>query len=237
MKIIVDLFNQHSGDLTELKRMALSAFMSGADAVKLQLLDSQRIWGDSSREYLEMKPEDIYEFSEYCKTIGVEFSATAFNEEKFDILEDIGVDFYKIASVTAKNDPDLCKRILESDKMKYISLGKFDKGEFPFGHRDDVRYLYCVSEYPTILDNEKVKNMPDRFHDGGYYGYSDHCLGMGPSIVAATRGAALIEKHFTMDTNAQSEFEKAHLCSFTPETLSRFKNLVREIQIAGLIDE
>jgi len=66
MKIIVDLFSQHSGDIKELKRMALSAHLAGADAVKLQLLNSQRIWGDGSRKNLEFtfdQTKDVFDYS------------------------------------------------------------------------------------------------------------------------------------------------------------------------------
>ena len=47
MEIIVDLFNQHSGDTKELKRLALSAFLNGADVVKTQIIDSKRLRQDS----------------------------------------------------------------------------------------------------------------------------------------------------------------------------------------------
>ena len=42
MEIIVDLFNQHSGNVDELKRMALSAYLNGADVAKIQILNSKR---------------------------------------------------------------------------------------------------------------------------------------------------------------------------------------------------
>ena len=46
MKVIVDLFNQHSGDMKELKRLAMNAYCAGADIAKIQILNSKRIWGD-----------------------------------------------------------------------------------------------------------------------------------------------------------------------------------------------
>ena len=66
MRIIVDLFNQHSGNLERLKKMALIASMSGADEVKLQLINSQRVYGDDSRKYLEMTYEQVKGFFDYC---------------------------------------------------------------------------------------------------------------------------------------------------------------------------
>ena len=62
MEIIVDLFNQHSGNVDELKRMALSAYLNGADVAKIQILNSKRIWGDDSRKYLEMTYDEVKDF-------------------------------------------------------------------------------------------------------------------------------------------------------------------------------
>ena len=55
MEIIVDLCNQHLGSLSEFtKRMSLNAFLSGADAVKIQLVDSKNMFGDDKRSYREI---------------------------------------------------------------------------------------------------------------------------------------------------------------------------------------
>ena len=91
MEIIVDLFNQHSGNIRELKRLALSAFLSGADVVKTQIIDSKRMWGDNSRSYLEMDFFEVEEIAEYCDNIGVEFMTTVFNEEHIEWLDKLKV--------------------------------------------------------------------------------------------------------------------------------------------------
>ena len=236
MKIIVDLFNQHSGDLRELKRMALSAHLNGADIVKLQLLNSQRIWGDDSRKHLEMKDDDIADFYVYCATLGIDCISTVFDEEKLDFVNMVfdgvvrSTNTYKIASCTSKNDPELCKKILSHNRHTIISTGLHEIGEFPYGHADNIQYMYCVAEYPTLLDNPKIKAMP-KFEKGKYEGYSDHAIGISAAVKSYFQGATFIEKHFTMNPNVQMSTEKAHLCSFTPETLSQFKNLTRELDI------
>jgi sialic acid synthase SpsE len=231
MKIVVDLFNQHSGNIDELKRMALSAYLSGADAVKLQLLNSQRIWGDDSRKHLELTWLQTEEIFQYCRNLGIDIFATVFDEEKLEWMNILGVSTYKIASVTAFKDVKLCEKILTaSNKDVLVSTGLHKINEFPFGHSHNIKYLFCIAEYPTFLFNEKLKQMPN-FSDKGYYGYSDHSIGITASIKAKFMGAKLIEKHFTNDLNAQNAIEKAHLCSFTPETLKLFKNISREIDI------
>jgi sialic acid synthase SpsE len=244
MRIIVDLFNQHSGDLKELKRMALQAHLAGADAVKLQLLNSQRIWGDDSRENMELSKDETKDVFDYCRNLDIEILATVFDEEKLEWIDELDVKEYKIASCTSKNDPDLCREIISRKKPTLISTGLHDVDNYPFGFEEHVNYLFCIAEYPTYLHHPKLKKMPPFFWHGGeveshadsterelYTGYSDHTIGIGAAIKAYFRGASVLEKHFTLNPNAQNETEKAHLCSFTPETLRQFKNLTRELDI------
>ena len=79
MKIIVDLCNQHHGSIDELKRMSLNSFLAGADAVKIQLIDSERLLGTTEKKYRDISYDDAYCLSKYCDNLGIEFMATAFD--------------------------------------------------------------------------------------------------------------------------------------------------------------
>ena len=240
MEIIVDLFNQHSGNLKELKRLALSAFLNGADVVKTQIIDSKRIWGDDSRKYMEMTFDEVAEFSDYCKSIGVEFMTTIFNENHIEWLDKLGVSRYKIASVTSASktkDPEgdkiLCNELMSRDAETFVSLGFSDLETFQYNNYKNVKFLFCVPKYPTPLFDSELKKMPKVFNESekSYYGFSDHALGTSAALLAYLRGALVLEKHFTMGNFRQAETEKAHLCSFTPESLSTFKNQIVEINM------
>jgi sialic acid synthase SpsE len=238
MKIIVDLFNQHSGDIDELMRLALSAFSNGADIVKIQIIDSKRIWGDDSRKYLEMDFNEVKKIHDYCRTIGVEFMVTIFNEKHIEWLDKLDIKRYKIASVTSKyktkspeGDKILCDELLSKDKETYISLGFAEKDEFPFGFKENIKYLFCVPKYPTPLYDKDLRNMPLEFSRNGYCGFSDHALGISAAIQSYIRGAEVLEKHFTFNNFQQGSTEKAHLCSFTPESLRQFRNLINEFKV------
>jgi len=234
MKIIVDLFNQHSGDIKELKRMALQAHLSGADVVKLQLLNSKRIWGDDSRKHFELSKTQTEDIFKYCRDLGIEIMATVFDEEKLEWIDALGVETYKIASCTSKNEPKLCEEIISRGKSTLISTGFFDIDQFPYGFPHNVSYLFCVAEYPTYLYNEKLKKMPDFIYSKNlkkYIGFSDHTIGFAAALIAYFKGAEILEKHFTLTPNASNVIEKAHICSFTPETLRQFKNLIRELDV------
>jgi len=230
MKIIVDLFNQHSANLEDLKRMALSAWISGADCAKLQIFTSKSIWGDDSRKYLEMTYDQVVDFKNYCDNIGIEFAATAFDKERVDWLESLNVKYHKVASVTSKNNTELVEYILSKNKPTIISLGQYDDNVFPFGFDSNIKYMYCVSKYPTLLSDNRVRNMPN-FNSSKYNGYSDHTLGIAAAIKSYFLGSELLEKHFTFSNFAQRPGELAHLCSFTPETLRQYTNLVKEFDI------
>jgi sialic acid synthase SpsE len=230
MKIILDLCNQHHGSLDELKRMSQSAFLSGADAVKVQLMDSEKLLGVTNKKYRDVSFDDAYTLAKYCDDIGVEFMASVFDEDRFEWLDDLGVKTHKIASRTSKDNYSLCDLILSDDKPTIVSTGMHKFAEFPFGHTDKVEYLFCVSRYPTYLDDEKLSKMP-HFKRPGYSGYSDHTIGIGAALRAHTRGATILEKHFSNNLFSQTRLEGGHLGSFDEHSLRNFVNIVKQFEI------
>ena len=231
MEIIVDLCNQHHGDIKELKRMALSAFTAGADVVKVQLMDSEKFFGDTNRKYRDISYDDLHEISSFCDFIGVEFMASVFDEERLEWLDGTYIKRHKIASRTAAKDPELCEKILAKGLPTIISTGMLPEGEFPYGFDDNVDYLFCVSKYPTVLHDEQLRKMPADFSDSDFSGYSDHTIGISAAVEAHSRNAKILEKHYSNNIFAQSRFEGAHLCSFDQNTLKQFKDLTKELEI------
>tara|TARA_B100000963_G_scaffold217832_1_gene189949 strand:- start:2851 stop:3567 length:717 start_codon:yes stop_codon:yes gene_type:complete len=230
MKIIVDLCNQHHGSLSELKRMTLNSFLSGADAVKIQLMDSESLLKTKEKKYRDISYKDAFELSKYCDDVGIEFMASVFDEERFYWLDDLGVKTHKIASRTSKQDRGLSELILSDGKPTIISTGMHDFAEFPYGHGDNIKYLFCVSKYPTYIDDEKLALMP-YFKRPGYLGYSDHTIGIGAALRAYSRGATILEKHFSNNASSQTKLEGGHLGSFNKKSLRQFVNIVKQLEI------
>ena len=230
MKIILDLCNQHHGSLDELKRMSLNAFLAGADAVKIQLMDSEKLLGVTDKKYRDICFQDAYSLAKYCNNIGIEFMASVFDEERFEWLDNLGVETHKIASRTSKSDHKLCDLILSDGKPTIVSTGMHDFAEFPFGHSEQLEYLFCVSKYPTYLDDEKLAKMP-HFKRPGYSGYSDHTIGIAAALRAYSRGATILEKHFSNNINSQTKLEGGHLGSFDQKSLRDFVNIVKHMEI------
>jgi sialic acid synthase SpsE len=220
VRIISEIHPQHHGSMSEIKRMVLQSKIGGADAVKVQLYSSKNIWGDESRDYISITKPELKEIDEYCKIIGIDLSASVFDYEKLDWCEEINLKFYKIASRTVKEDVDLCKRIIDLKKETIISLGMYDwKNGFPF-EGSNIKYLYCVSNYPTQLTDLKFPE----FSKNNFYGYSDHTIGISAPMFAVAKGALLIEKHFSNNKALQVETQLAHVCSMDLEDLTKLRN-------------
>ena len=230
MKIILDLCNQHYGSISELKRMSSLAFLSGADAIKIQLMDSEKLLGVTNKKYRDVSFNDAYELAKYCSDVGIEFMASVFDKERFGWLNDLGVKTHKIASRTSKHDLELCELILSDGKPTIISTGMHSFGEFPFSHSEQIDYLFCVSKYPTYLDDENLAKMP-HFKRTEYTGYSDHTIGIGAALKAQLLGAKILEKHFSNNIGAQTKLEGGHLGSFDSHSLRNFVNISKQFKI------
>jgi sialic acid synthase SpsE len=232
MEIIVDLCNQHHGSLSELKRMTLNAFSAGADVVKVQLMDSEKYFGTQDRKYRDIAKKDFFKWYSFCSTLGIEAMASIFDEERLEWTQEVGMKRHKIASRLVVDSPDLCQKILADNKPTIISTGKIERLSFPFGFDNGrIKYLFCVSKYPTKLYDPDLNMMPHQFHEKQYAGYSDHTIGIAAVLEAYNRGASIIEKHYSNNINAQSQFEGAHACSFDAASLKTYKDLVKELNI------
>ncbi len=96
--------------------------------------------------------------------------------------------------------------------------------------RDKVTLLHCTSEYPAPLDEINLRAMDTLRHAFNLpVGLSDHSEGIVVPIAAAARGAAVIEKHFTLDKSLPGPDHKA---SIEPEELTNLVSSVRVVERA-----
>ena len=205
--IISEIAPQHMGSMNEIKRMILQSKLGGADIVKVQLYDSKKLWGDSQRVYLDTSMQELKEMKSFCDNNGIELTASIFDEEKLEWCEKIGFKRYKIASRTIKEDNKLCQKIISTNKEVIASLGMYDyeKHGVPF-KSDKVKYLYCVAKYPTQLYEIKMPS----FDNSIFSGFSDHTVGIEACLFAISRGAKIIEKHFSNNKSLNVPTQAAH---------------------------
>ncbi len=225
--IISELHPQHSGSIDNLKTMVLQSKVAGADAVKVQLYDAKKMFGDSSREYLQINREELVEIKQYADQVGIEVFASVFDLERLAWCEEMDFRKYKIASRSVE-DKNLCEAIIATKKPVLISLGNFpwEKKGFPY-EGEKLIYMYCVSNYPTLLEEVRIPEFQTR----GFMGYSDHTIGIAGCLFAAAHGAKYVEKHFSLSKSKQFNTEKAHLGSMDFEELRILRTLIDDISL------
>jgi sialic acid synthase SpsE len=226
--IISEICGQWGGSIRKAEQMILQSKMMGADAIKVQLFDTYKMPGQDRHlwEYLSMKKDDFLRLADYCERLNIDFFASAFDEERFNWIQERNLKFNKIASSLIEISPDLCKRMIDSGMKNFFSLGKWEKDSLPF-ENDNITYFHCIAKYPHTFD-EAIQTMPASF-DGKIQGYSDHSLGIDAAKEAARRGALIIEKHFSLDKTAQSRTEGAHLCSMDADDLRELRKFCDRI--------
>ena len=96
-----------------------------------------------------------------------------------------------------------------------------------FFHKFYPLTFYCISNYPTLLEDVNLPFFSDTIYDG----FSDHSLGISAALLAQTRGCMYLEKHMTINHNLQKSIEKAHTGSMDYDELLRFKKLSKELEI------
>jgi len=193
---IAECGHNSNGNLKLAKAMIEEAKKCKADIAKFQLYDTDKIkkWYQSryaELKFSELTYEDVVDLKKYADKVGIEFMASAFDPERVEWLEQIGVKRHKIASRSIF-DQKLIQTMEKTGKPILASLGDWDKKKFP--KIKNAQFLYCVAEYPACITNEIF---PKKFDE--YYGFSDHTIGIEWAKRAVERGAKVIEKHFTLD--------------------------------------
>ena len=255
--IIAEAGLNHNGSVKIAKELIDAAANAGVDAVKFQkrtvdiLATKQTLdslddrfpeFGSTYREireYLELDFEQYVELKQYSKSKGLDFIVTAFDKEAVDFLLKVGVECFKLASHSLTNF-DLLEYLSKHKKQTILSTGmaeldEIDRAVEIFKNNDcPLSLMHCVSAYPTPLDECNIlmmNKLKQRYELPT--GYSGHELGFLPSIVAATMGAQLIERHYTLD-KSMTGFD--HKMSLDPEQLTQMVKdirLVDDIQGTG----
>jgi len=100
----------------------------------------------------------------------------------------------------------------------------WNKKTLPFAHKN-IEYLWCVSKYPSF--NEDLKRFPKKFSKEKFTGYSDHTIGIETCLLAISRGAKIIEKHFSLDKSDTTI--RDHALSATPHEFRTMVDIGIEI--------
>jgi sialic acid synthase SpsE/sugar phosphate isomerase/epimerase len=244
--IIAEIGVNHNGILALALELIDASVDAGADAVKFQKRDLNKLYpkkylenanaGEKTLRYLlpilqrvEL-PDDAYRnIVEYCKQKNIIFLASAFDTASADFLETLDVPAYKVASADLTNLP-LLDHLVQKKKPLILSTGmsRIEEVEFTvnFLKEREAKFalLHCNSTYPAAFNDINLRFM-DRLREFGVpVGYSGHERGIAVSTVAASIGASIIERHITLDRTMDGP---DHAASLEPHG---FKKMVRDIR-------
>ena len=216
MEFIAEIGLNHNGSEGLLIELIRQASLSGATKTKFQLG-----WRDKVGEinfFDENKLKLIFKACEFYK---IEPLFSIFHKDAWKLLKSVSKPkIIKIASRTYLKDKSLVRQISNEVDEIIISTGMSNKDSINFNEFKNASFLWCESEYPHY--GFKIKNFPKNFSNKYFKGLSDHSLGLSLSFLAISRGAQIIERHFTLDKSDQSI--RDHVLSSTPEEFALLVN-------------
>ena len=229
MIFIAEIGLNHDGNFNLAYDLIREAKAAGASIAKFQFG-----WRNKPDEINFIDQDRARKLKDWCDYWEIEMMASIITEDALDLAHHIGLKRYKIASRTVVDKPELCTRLLAEGKETFVSLGMWTGDAFPFGPpTSTLRYIFCRSVYPT--EPRDLVNLPSRFADAGYYGYSDHHQGTSACLLALARGAQFVEKHLTL--NKTSTVIRDHVLSATPEEFAELTRVGRPLsRLARAID-
>ena len=209
----------HNGDMNICKKMIDMAVETGCDAVKFQKRTIDKVYtqeelarprenpfgttnGDLKRG-LEFGEKEYKEIDDYCKKKGIMWFASAWDVDSIDFLEKFDVPCHKIASAMLTNKKFL-KKLRATGKPIILSTGmspleQIRKAVNILGE-EKLMIMHCTSTYPTAENEQDINVIKElRKYFNCPIGYSGHEPSVWPTIVAASIGACIIERHITLD--------------------------------------
>lgn len=241
--VIAEIGINHNGDLEHAKRMIDSARRAGAALVKLQsfqpdnFMKSDLPYHDNIRR-LSFSFEQHGELFAFAQKTGVRLFSAAFDAATADFLDQMGAPAFKIASMDCNNLP-LLRHVAKKGKPVILATGMADMEEVDAAVRavrgegnEQLILLHCVSDYPANIRQMNLnvmRTLAERFD--APVGLSDHSEGLHASFAAAAMGAAVIERHFTLDRKMAKIFPFSdHAISIEPGELEELALYCRSLR-------
>jgi len=222
--IIAEIGANHNGDIELAKKMIDKAKECGCEAVKFQSWSKESLFTKGfykeKNQFVDEKfgtlEEMVEKFSlskkehvvlkEYCDAKKITFCSTPFTFEEIDLLKELEVPFFKVASMDL-NNLSFLKYVAEKGKTIILSTGMGSLAEieialntiYETGNKE-VILNHCIAIYPPddkLINLRNIEMLNKTFSIP--VGFSDHTIGTSIPLAAITLGAKVIEKHFTLD--------------------------------------
>lgn len=248
--IISEIGINHNGDLDIAKRLIDISAAAGCDAVKFQKRNPEVCvpehqksvmrdtpWGAMTyldyKYKVEFEKEEYDEIDRYCKEKGISWSASPWDLDSLDFLDQYDIPFIKIASASI-TDLDLLRRACKTGKKIIISTGMSSEEEIDVAvgildsEASDYAVLHCNSSYPAPIEELNlscVKTLKNKYNCE--VGYSGHEFRLGTTVAAVYLGATIIERHVTLD---RTMWGSDHMASVEPQGLFKLVSGIRELE-------
>ena len=247
--VIAEIGVNHDGSIERARELVAHAVTAGADAVKVQIFNADRLVHHSAefaeyqksrvaaadpaemlRKY-ELSEDALKELAAATYEAGLQFIATPFSPENVPTAALLSAAV-KIAS------PDLVNRRLLTDAVTrerplLVSTGAATAEEISSavdwlnGKGATFALLHCVSHYPVAEEEANLRWIGELARFGVPVGYSDHATDIDAGALAVACGACVIEKHLTYDASAAGP---DHSASLDPTQFRKYVDQIRRAE-------
>lgn len=249
--IISEIGQNHNGSVDIAKTLIDQAVKDKVDAVKFckrhipfeltkekynQLYSGPNSFGETygkHREFLELTKEQHEELKKYANSKNLLYFASVCDPKSADDMEDIGMEFFKIASRDLTNKP-LIEHLAKKNKPLFLSTGMSNIEDIRRTvnlikkYHSDLLLFHCTSSYPCKYDDVNLNGLTTlRKEFNLNIGMSDHTIGIMVPCAAAAMGAVAVEKHVTL-----SRYMKGtdHVGALDPPGMERLVTWIRNFE-------
>lgn len=236
--VIAEVGENYAGDLRLARHMVSLAAGAGADVIKFQSYRGEDVADDDPEKewftQVALSDDAHRELAALARVEGIRFLSAPFTLERARFLvEELGLDAIKVASSELLNFP-LLDYLNGGAGTVYLSTGLADLDEIRaaverLGTVEDVVVMHCVTQYPLADEDANLRaitTLAEAFPERRV-GYSDHTIGLLAPVLAVALGAAVIEKHFTLDRSLPGT---DHVLAVTPPELEDLVHRVRQAE-------
>tara|TARA_Y100000741_G_scaffold363815_2_gene352981 strand:+ start:3589 stop:4587 length:999 start_codon:yes stop_codon:yes gene_type:complete len=251
MELISEIGQAHDGSLGTLYSYIDSLKKCGIKIIKFQIhipeaesseFEKFRVnfsYQDKTRfdywKRTSFSEDEWINIKKYCDKLNIEFLASPFSIQAFELLEKLNVKRYKIGSGELNNYL-LLDKIKLTKKPIIISSGMSDLDEVKNSidrvknKNSDITLLQCTTKYPT-QPKEVGLNLIHTYKDlfKCKVGLSDHSGEIYSMLAATTLGADMLEFHCVYDKNMFGPDSTSSLNFNQIEQLIEGVNYIEEI--------
>lgn len=241
--LILEIGRTYENDIEKAKEMIRKGAEAGADAIKIQSINPEGLllFNEKNEEYfsklkkLQRTREEHEILKKECEKYNVNFISTPETLEMVDLLDDVGIDAYKVSSldlvyhklitkIARKNKPIILSTGMSNQKeiLETIELIKKEGNE-------KIILLHCVSLYPPEIEDLNLKMIKNIQKIGIISGFSDHTPDIESSLCAIGLGANVIEKHFKIDDPEESDWKGDYDVAITPKHVKKLKDFSKQM--------